>query len=87
MYWLNGVLTIQVSGGFSATRAKSSSNLSPVTNTSALNYSLYTPEVSVSFVPGVFGLNRRTVKSLKAQAQQARFALATTHSAAHWEGE
>jgi NodT family efflux transporter outer membrane factor (OMF) lipoprotein len=68
-----------VTGGFSATRAKSSNDLSPVTNTSALNYSLYTPQVSVSFVPDVFGLNRRTVESLKAQEQQARFALAATH--------
>jgi NodT family efflux transporter outer membrane factor (OMF) lipoprotein len=68
-----------VSGGFSATRAKTSSDLSPVTNTSALNYSLYTPQVSVSYVPDVFGLNRRTVESLKAQQEQARFALAATH--------
>jgi NodT family efflux transporter outer membrane factor (OMF) lipoprotein len=68
-----------VTGGFSATRAKSSSDLSPVTNTSALNYSLYTPQVNVSFVPDVFGLNRRTVESLQAQEQQARFALAATH--------
>ena len=44
------------SGGFSATRAKTSADISPVTNTSALNYSLYTPQVSVSFVPDVFGL-------------------------------
>jgi NodT family efflux transporter outer membrane factor (OMF) lipoprotein len=68
-----------VSGDFSATRAKTSSDISPVTNTSALNYSLYTPQVSVSYVPDVFGLNRRTVESLKAQEQQARFALAATH--------
>jgi NodT family efflux transporter outer membrane factor (OMF) lipoprotein len=68
-----------VTGGFSATRAKSSADLSPVTNTSALDYSLYTPEVSVSFVPDVFGLNRRTVESLEAQEQQERFALAATH--------
>ena len=68
-----------VGTGFSATRAKSSADLSPVTNTSALNYSLYTPQVSVSFVPDVFGLNRRTVESLQAQEQQARFALAATH--------
>jgi len=74
-----GVYYPSVTGGFSATRAKSSSNISPVTNTSALNYSLYTPEVSVSFVPDVFGLNRRTVESLQAQEQQARFALAATH--------
>jgi NodT family efflux transporter outer membrane factor (OMF) lipoprotein len=68
-----------VTGGFSGTRAKTSSDISPVTNTSALNYSLYTPQVNVSFVPDVFGLNRRTVESLKAQAQQARYALAATH--------
>jgi NodT family efflux transporter outer membrane factor (OMF) lipoprotein len=68
-----------VTGGFSATRAKSANDLSPVTNTSVLNYSLYTPQVSVSFVPDVFGLNRRTVESLEAQEQQARFALAATH--------
>jgi NodT family efflux transporter outer membrane factor (OMF) lipoprotein len=68
-----------VSAGFGADRSKSSSNLSAVTNTSALNYSLYTPQVSVSFVPDVFGLNRRTVESLKAQQEQARFALAATH--------
>ena len=68
-----------ITGGFSATRAKTSSDFSPVTNTPALNYSLYTPEVSVSFVPDVFGLNRRTVESLQAQDQLARFALAATH--------
>jgi NodT family efflux transporter outer membrane factor (OMF) lipoprotein len=68
-----------VNGGFSASRAKSSAEISPVTNTSALNYSLYTPQVSVSYVPDVFGLNRRTVESLQAQEQQARFALAATH--------
>jgi NodT family efflux transporter outer membrane factor (OMF) lipoprotein len=68
-----------VSAGFSATHAKSSSEISPVTSSSALNYSLYTPQVSVSFVPDVFGLNRRTVESLKAQQEQARFALAATH--------
>jgi NodT family efflux transporter outer membrane factor (OMF) lipoprotein len=68
-----------IGSGASAVRAKSSNDLSPVTNTSALNYSLYTPQVSVSFVPDVFGLNRRTVESLAAQEQQARFALAATH--------
>jgi NodT family efflux transporter outer membrane factor (OMF) lipoprotein len=68
-----------VTGGFSALRAKTSADISPVTNTSALSYSLYTPEVNVSFVPDVFGLNRRTVESLEAQEQQARLALAATH--------
>jgi NodT family efflux transporter outer membrane factor (OMF) lipoprotein len=68
-----------VSAGFSASRARTSSEVSPFTASGNLTYSLFTPQVSVSFVPDVFGLNRRTVESLKAQEQQARFALAATH--------
>jgi len=68
-----------VSASASADRSKTSAEIAPVPNANILNYSLYTPEVSVSFVPDVFGLNRRTVESLRAQEQQARFALAATH--------
>jgi NodT family efflux transporter outer membrane factor (OMF) lipoprotein len=68
-----------VAGSFSATRQKTSSNISPTPSSGALDFSLYTPQVSVSYVPDVFGLNRRTVESLKAQAEQARFALVATH--------
>ncbi len=68
-----------VNAGFSATRAKSSNELSPIPNAQIFEYSLYTPQVSVSFVPDVFGLNRRAVESLKAQEEQARFALAAAH--------
>ena len=68
-----------VTGSFSATRQKTSSAISPTPNSGALNFSLYTPQVSISYVPDVFGLNRRTVESLRAQEQQARFALAATH--------
>ena len=68
-----------VGGGFSASRSKTSNVVSPFTASGALTYSLYTPQVSVSFVPDVFGVNRRTVEGLKAQEQQVRFALAATH--------
>jgi NodT family efflux transporter outer membrane factor (OMF) lipoprotein len=68
-----------VGAGFLADHSKTSNEISPFTASGALTYSLYTPQVSVSFVPDVFGLNRRTVESLKAQEQQARFALAATH--------
>jgi NodT family efflux transporter outer membrane factor (OMF) lipoprotein len=68
-----------VSGGFSAGRHKTSNEVSPATASGALYYSLYTPQVTVSYVPDVFGLNRRTVESLKAQAEQARFALIASH--------
>ncbi len=68
-----------VAAGFSAQRSKSSNELSPIPNANIFLYSLYTPQVSISFVPDVFGLNHRTVESLKAQEEQARFALAATH--------
>jgi len=68
-----------VSGSFSATRAKTSEEISPVPSFTTFQYSLFTPEVSVSFVPDVFGLNRRTVESLKAQQEQARFVVAATN--------
>ncbi len=68
-----------VTAGFSAARSKTSSDLSPTANSGALHFSLFTPRVSVSYVPDVFGLNRRTVESLAAQAQAARFQLVATH--------
>jgi NodT family efflux transporter outer membrane factor (OMF) lipoprotein len=69
----------QVSGSFSATRAKTSEELSPVPNANVFQYSLFTPEVSVSFTPDVFGLNRRTVESLNSQKEQARYVVAATN--------
>jgi NodT family efflux transporter outer membrane factor (OMF) lipoprotein len=68
-----------VSGSFAATRAKTSEEISPVPSFTTFQYSLFTPEVSVSFVPDVFGLNRRTVESLKAQQEQARYVVAATN--------
>jgi NodT family efflux transporter outer membrane factor (OMF) lipoprotein len=68
-----------VTGSFTVTRARTAEDLSPALNANIQNYSLYTPQVSVAYVPDVFGLNRRTVESLQAQAQQARFALVATH--------
>jgi len=65
--------------GFSASRSKTSNVIAPVPNANIFNYSLYTPQLNVSFVPDVFGLNRRTVESLKAQEQEARFVLVATH--------
>ena len=68
-----------IAGAFSAARQKTSQDISATPNSGALYFSLYTPQVNVSYVPDVFGLNRRTVESLQAQTEQARFALAATH--------
>jgi NodT family efflux transporter outer membrane factor (OMF) lipoprotein len=42
-------------------------------------YTFYTAELSVGFVPDVFGGNRRQVESLAAQADAQRFALEATY--------
>lgn len=68
-----------VAAGFAATRQKTSNAIAPVPNSNTFSFSLYTPDVNVSFVPDVFGLNRRTVESLKAQEQQVKYVLAATH--------
>ena len=74
-----GAFYPSISGSFLASRHKTSQELSPATASGALYYGLYTPQVTVSYVPDVFGLNRRTVESLQAQSEQARFALAASY--------
>jgi NodT family efflux transporter outer membrane factor (OMF) lipoprotein len=70
-----------IAGSFTANHAKSSADLSPTPSSGALLYSLYTPAVSVAFVPDVFGLNRRLLESLQAQQQQSRFQLEAAYLA------
>src|SRR5208282_2414375 len=74
-----GTFWPSAAAGFSASRQKTSEELAPIPNANEFYFDLYTPQVSVSYVPDVFGLNRRTVESFKAQEQQARFALVATH--------
>jgi NodT family efflux transporter outer membrane factor (OMF) lipoprotein len=63
-----------VTAGFSASRQQDPPGaLAPVPSNNAFLYNLFTPQVSVSYVPDVFGLNRRTVESLKAQEQSVRY--------------
>jgi NodT family efflux transporter outer membrane factor (OMF) lipoprotein len=68
-----------VTGGFSATRQRTSAALAPTPSSNATTYSLITPQVSVAYVPDVFGLNRRTVEAAKAQEDAARYQLAAAH--------
>lgn len=75
-----GAFLPNVSAGFSATRQEQSAALAPVPNANVFTYNLFTPEVSVSYVPDVFGLNRRTVESLQAQEQAVRYQVAATYT-------
>ena len=68
-----------VSAGFNASRQKDpSAALAPVPSNNAYLYSLFTPQLSISYTPDLFGGNRRTRESLKAQEQAARFQMVAT---------
>jgi NodT family efflux transporter outer membrane factor (OMF) lipoprotein len=74
-----GVYYPSVAGSFSASRQKQSGALAPTPSSNAYQYNLFTPQVSVSYSPDVFGLNRRTMESLKAQEQGVRFQMIATY--------
>jgi NodT family efflux transporter outer membrane factor (OMF) lipoprotein len=69
-----------VTGNFSASRQRQSGQIAPVLNSNTFLYNLFTPQVTVSYVPDVFGLNRRTMESLKAQQQEVRFQMIATYT-------
>src|ERR1022692_2942931 len=79
-----GVYFPSVAGGFSASRAKQSGYLAPTPNfpvtPQEFQYNLFTPQVSVSYSPDVFGANRRAMESVKAQAQAVRFQMIAAYT-------
>jgi NodT family efflux transporter outer membrane factor (OMF) lipoprotein len=75
VYAAQGAFFPTATGGFSASRNKSSAGLSPVTSGTTLFYSLFTPNVAVSYTPDVFGGTRRQVESAAAAAEASRFEL------------
>lgn len=69
-----------VQGSFDASRNRDAVGvLAPNLSSGTPVYSLFTPQVSVSYVADVFGANRRRVESLAAQAESARFQLDATY--------
>jgi NodT family efflux transporter outer membrane factor (OMF) lipoprotein len=68
-----------LSAGFGATRQQTSQTLSPVLNSPIQTFNLYTPQLTISYVPDLFGGTRRTVESAEAQAHAQEFALKAAH--------
>jgi NodT family efflux transporter outer membrane factor (OMF) lipoprotein len=62
---------VQLSGDASRNR-NAVQVLAPTLSSGAPIFNLYTPQVSVSFVPDLFGANRRQVESLQATADASR---------------
>jgi NodT family efflux transporter outer membrane factor (OMF) lipoprotein len=74
-----GVYYPTVQASFEASRQKQSLALAPTPNNNAFQYSLFTPQVSVSYALDIFGLNRRNTELVKAQEQAARFQMIAAH--------
>ena len=62
-----------VQANFNPTRQLTAGTISPVLNSAANPFNLYTAQLQVSYTFDVWGLNRRTVESLEAQAADQRF--------------
>jgi NodT family efflux transporter outer membrane factor (OMF) lipoprotein len=70
----------QVQSSFDASRNRDATGvLSPNLTSGQAVYNLFTPQVTVSFVPDVFGANRRAVESAAAQAEASRYQLDATY--------
>ena len=79
-----GVYFPNVSGSFSASRQKAPITLAPVPNYPVVpeeyQFNLFTPQVSVGYSPDVFGANRRSLESLRAQQEGVRFQMIATYT-------
>jgi NodT family efflux transporter outer membrane factor (OMF) lipoprotein len=68
-----------IAANYNALRQKASEDVSPPGPTSSPYLGLHTAQLTVTYVPDVFGLNRRTVESLEAQAEAQRLQLEATY--------
>ncbi len=75
VYAQRGAFFPALTGNFSGSRQRTAASLSPTPSSGAAFFNLYTAQVSISYAPDVWGLNRRTVESLEAQADLQRFQL------------
>jgi NodT family efflux transporter outer membrane factor (OMF) lipoprotein len=75
----HGAYLPSVSAGVGVTRQRDPSGaLAPVPSNNAFLYTLVTPQLSVSYVPDVFGLTKRTVEAAAAQEEASRYQLIAT---------
>ncbi|MFC5740965.1 efflux transporter outer membrane subunit [Dyella tabacisoli] len=72
----HGAYLPSVQLGYSPSRQKNAvDTISPTLTSGAAMYTLHTAQLNIAYAPDVFGLNRRTVESLQAQADTQRFQL------------
>jgi NodT family efflux transporter outer membrane factor (OMF) lipoprotein len=80
VYAQEGFFYPNVQASFAPSRQKNATaTIAPTLTSGAPIFSLYTPQVSVSYTLDVWGGNRRQVESLQAQADSLRFQLEATY--------
>jgi NodT family efflux transporter outer membrane factor (OMF) lipoprotein len=80
LYAQQGAYFPSVEANFTPSRTKTATgSVAPTAATGGAYLTLYTAQVSVSYMLDVFGLNYRTVESLAAQAESQRFEIEATY--------
>ena len=74
-----GAFFPQVAANFNPTAGRVSGDIAPILSNNSLNYSLNTAQLSVSYMPDVFGLTRRTVESADAMTRMQSFQVEATY--------
>jgi len=74
----NGAFYPQVSAAMSSTRQSFAGTLATPVSSNSYVFNLHTPQLNISYVPDVFGGNRRLVESLQAQVETQRFLMEAT---------
>ena len=73
LYAQRGALFPTVSAGFQGLRARTAGAIAPVLASNAQTYTLFTPQVTVSYTPDVFGGVRRQIEGAAARAESQKF--------------
>ena len=79
VYAQQGFYYPTVQANISPSRQRNSATISPTLSSGDAIFNLYTAQVTVGYMPDVFGGNRRQVESLKALAESQRFQLEATY--------
>lgn len=75
-----GVSYPTVQAGINVTRSRTATgSLSPATADNSPIYTLYSPQLSVSYMLDIWGLNKRTLESIQAQEDAQRYQVEATY--------
>lgn len=73
LYAQRGALLPTVDAGFNVTRSRTSATIAPVLSNNQQTYTLYTPQVTISYAPDVFGGVRRQIEGAAARAESQKY--------------